>query len=273
MIKILLLLALLGLSACSKNPLNAFSDINDGAPQHVPVNIAAIPDATPRYEPYSPAVNPKFYEVLGKRYYILASSKNYVKQGIASWYGTKFHGKKTANGEKYDMFAMTAAHKTLPIPSYVRVTNIQNQRSVVVRINDRGPFHENRIIDLSYAAAVKLDIQKSGTGFVEVRALEPGNTVANKTPAALKNTIFLQVGAFSSQFNALALQKRIQANMPVNARIQAANHQGNAIFKLQLGPINSVTQADHINAQLAKLGIMGTHFVIEKSGANLHMVQ
>lgn len=155
----------------------------DYAPANIPVDVMAVPDAVPRYEERTRAGNSVKYEVLGKQYKVLTASKGYQETGMASWYGAKFHGRKTSNGEVYDMYAMTAAHKTLPIPSYVRVTNLKNQRSVVVRINDRGPFHENRIIDLSYTAAVKLGIQKMGTGFVEVTALdveEPGKVAQKK---------------------------------------------------------------------------------------------
>ena len=136
------------------------------------------PDAVPRVEPRSRYGNPSSYVVFGRRYHVMNSAHDYVERGIASWYGRKFHGRRTSSGEPYDMHAMTAAHKSLPLPSYVRVTNLKNGRSTVVRVNDRGPFHENRIIDLSYAAARKLDILGEGTGMVEVRALTPGRAPA-----------------------------------------------------------------------------------------------
>ena len=266
MTKILVFLIVITLFACTTQTGPTPEPITDGAPQHIPVNIAQIPDAIPRYEPRSPSVNPESYQVLGKRYHVLADSKNYIKRGIASWYGNKFHGKKTANGETYDMFAMTAAHKTLPIPSYTRVTNLQNQRSVVVRINDRGPFHNNRIIDLSYTAAVKLGIQQTGTGFVEVRSLEPGQAKMDSS-ANVAQTIYLQVGAFNNQINALELKNKINAVQQTNTRILSSPYQGNLVYKLQLGPIRSVDEADQMNQQLAKIGITKTHFIIEKSVA------
>ena len=145
---------LLSLNSCTVPLLSE----QDQPPDFIPANIMAIPNATPRFEPRTRAGNPPEYEVLGQRYRTLNHSHNYQALGVASWYGTKFHGKKTANGETYDMFAMTAAHKTLPIPSYVKVTNLVNKRFVILRINDRGPFHDNRLIDLSYTAAAKLDI-------------------------------------------------------------------------------------------------------------------
>jgi rare lipoprotein A len=137
-----------------------------------------VPDAVPRYEPRSAYGNPAFYEVFGKRYYVLSSSADYVERGIASWYGPGFHKVLTSTREPYDMYGMTAAHKTLPLPAYVRVTNLQNGRSIVVRVNDRGPFVGNRIIDLSYTAAAKLDMLRNGTAMVEVRTVEPANSGA-----------------------------------------------------------------------------------------------
>jgi rare lipoprotein A len=132
-----------------------------------------VPDAVPRVEPRSRYGNPPFYEVFGKRYYVLSSSVGYWERGVASWYGPGFHKERTSTGESYDMYGMTAAHKTLPLPAYVRVTNLQNGRSVVVRVNDRGPFVSNRIIDLSYSAAAKLDMLRHGTAMVEIRSIDP----------------------------------------------------------------------------------------------------
>jgi rare lipoprotein A len=132
-----------------------------------------VPDAVPRAEPRAIYGNPASYEVFGKRYYVMASSVGYVERGVASWYGPGFHKELTSVREPYDMYGMTAAHKTLPLPAYVRVTNLQNGRSCVVRVNDRGPFVGNRIIDLSYTAAAKLDMLRDGTAIVEVRALQP----------------------------------------------------------------------------------------------------
>ena len=137
------------------------------------VDLSRIPDAVPKPEPRSRYGNPESYEVNGQHYYVLESSSGYFERGTASWYGEKFHGRRTSSGERYDMYAMTAAHRTLPLPTYVQVTNLRNGRSVVVRVNDRGPFHDNRLIDLSYVAAAKLDMLESGTAPVEVRAIDP----------------------------------------------------------------------------------------------------
>ncbi|MDB5985250.1 MAG: rare lipoprotein [Nevskia sp.] len=147
----------------------------DGLPSaaEIPPDIAAMPDAVPRYEPRSTFGNPDSYEVYGERYIVLNDFANFKERGIASWYGKKFHGKNTSSGEPYDMFLMTAAHKTLPIPCYVRVTNLSNQRSAIVRVNDRGPFHSDRIIDLSYVAALKLGVIGEGSAPVEIEALTP----------------------------------------------------------------------------------------------------
>jgi rare lipoprotein A len=141
-----------------------------------------VPDAVPRYEPRSSYGNPPFYDVFGKRYYILSTSADYVERGVASWYGPGFHQVRTSTREPYDMYGMSAAHKTLPLPCYVRVTNLQNGRSIVVRVNDRGPFVGNRIIDLSYTAAAKLDMLRNGTAMVEVRTVGPASPLGVLPP-------------------------------------------------------------------------------------------
>ena len=149
--------------------------VSDTTPDYVP-NVACIAEPAVVHEPRSAYGNRSPYKVLGKSYRVLDSSEDFVETGLASYYGNKFHGRRTSNQEIYDMYAFTAAHKSLPLPSFARVTNLENGRSVVVRVNDRGPFHEGRVIDLSYAAAVRLDIHRRGTGRVEVRALRPGET-------------------------------------------------------------------------------------------------
>nr|VFK02139.1 MAG: rare lipoprotein A [Candidatus Kentron sp. H]VFK02511.1 MAG: rare lipoprotein A [Candidatus Kentron sp. H]VFK05458.1 MAG: rare lipoprotein A [Candidatus Kentron sp. H] len=145
----------------------------DGPPLFFRLDPNNIQNAVPRVESRSQYGNSPFYTVYGKRYHVLLSSTGYVRRGIASWYGRKFHGKRTSSGETYDMYAMTAAHRSLPLPTYVRVTNLENKRQAIVRVNDRGPFHTNRIIDLSYAAAVKLGIARKGTVHVEIHAIDP----------------------------------------------------------------------------------------------------
>lgn len=160
----MLAIALLSLAGCASR-----SDLGDG----IPPEIARIPDAVPRVEPLARSGNPESYVVFGRRYFTQKSSRGHVERGTASWYGRPFHGRRTSSGEVYDMYTMSAAHKTLPLPTYARVTNLENGRSVVVRINDRGPFHEDRIIDLSYVAAVKLGMRRQGTARVKVKAIQP----------------------------------------------------------------------------------------------------
>jgi rare lipoprotein A len=151
----------------------------DGPPDEEP-DLSGIEDAVPKVEPRSRYGNPKSYVVFGKRYYTRAHSGGYVEKGLASWYGKKFHGRRTSSGERYNMYGMTAAHKTLPLPTYAQVTNLKNGRRVVVRVNDRGPFHGGRVIDLSYAAARKLGVVKTGTAMVEVRAIDPRNPASGR---------------------------------------------------------------------------------------------
>ena len=155
----------------------------DTVPDHIP-DVDAIPEPEVRAEPRARTGN-KNYSVLGKRYQVLDSAADYVEQGGASYYGNKFHGRRTSSGEVYDMYAFTAAHKTLPLPSYARVTNLDNGKSVVVKVNDRGPFHPGRVIDLSYAAAVKLGYREKGTARVEVRALHPDEDPGTGTMLAM----------------------------------------------------------------------------------------
>jgi rare lipoprotein A len=176
----------IGMAACFSAPRRPESPSPAAAPEPETPPAQSAPDVVPRIEPRSRNGNPPFYDVLGKRYFVLSSSVGYVERGVASWYGPGFHKIRTSTGEIYDMYGMSAAHKTLPLPAYVRVTNLQNGRSVVVRVNDRGPFVGNRIIDLSYTAASKLDMLRNGTAMVEVRSLDaapaPAPAPALETP-------------------------------------------------------------------------------------------
>ena len=206
---------------------------------------------------------------------LLPRIARYLKQGIASWYGPDFHGKKTASGEIYDMYAMTAAHKTLPISSYARVTNLENQRSVIVRINDRGPFHGKRVMDLSYAAAKKLDLQEAGTGAVEIKALAPEQALAQlqNTAENQDKSIYLQVGTFGDKKKAKNLQNKIVAyNLP-QPKILPSTHKGSTLYKVQMGPIESPASVHKLNIQLAKLGITETQFVTEADQKQITMIQ
>jgi rare lipoprotein A len=163
----------IALAACSSAPKKGGYYKDDGPGVHPPSNLASIPDARPRAEPLHRFAN-RPYEVFGKKYVPLASAQPFHQRGLASWYGKRFHGQKTASGETYDMYAMSAAHPILPIPSYARITSLRSGRQVVVRINDRGPFHSSRVIDLSYAAAHRLGLLGTGSGEVEIEAIVPG---------------------------------------------------------------------------------------------------
>ncbi len=199
---------------------------DDGPPERVPENLAQIPDAVPRNEPFHRYAN-RPYTVFGHTYVPVLDKEPTKERGLASWYGRMFHGRKTASGEVYDMFAMTAAHKTMPIPSFARVTNVKNGQSVVVRINDRGPFHAGRIIDLSYAAAARIGIASAGSGLVEVeRIFAPSDiALAPVAPPAMADVetpivsqeasaLWLQLGAFASADNAEQFRNRVRASLP-----------------------------------------------------------
>jgi rare lipoprotein A len=230
---------------------------DDGPPEVVPPNLAATPDAVPREEPFHRFAN-RPYTVFGQTYVPVVNREPLRQRGMASWYGRKFHGQKTASGEVYDMFAMTAAHKTLPLPSYVRVTHLANGKSVVVRVNDRGPFHGNRIIDLSYAAAEKLGIARAGSAMVEIERIFPGDSVpdadaAAPTPATVETPMvtreaaawWLQLGAFGSAEAAEGFRDRIIRGLDwLNEPVSVASVEG--LHRVRLGPYRNTTEAGAI---------------------------
>ena len=223
----------------------------------MPEDLAQIPDAVPRDEPFHRFAN-RPYTVFGHTYVPVVNKEPTKERGLASWYGRMFHGRKTASGEVYDMFAMTAAHKTLPIPSYAKVTNVKTGASVVVRVNDRGPFHAGRIIDLSYAAASRIGIAAAGSGLVEVeRVFEPSPQVAVattppptadiETPMVSQeaSTLWLQLGAFSSAENAEAFRTRAAASLPwMLEPIQVSARDG--FYRVRLGPYRNRQEASAI---------------------------
>ena len=250
-------------------------DQRDAAPDD-PADLSGVVDAVPRSEPASRYGNPRSYEVFGERYHTLGSSKGYRETGIASWYGTKFHGRSTSSGEPYDMYAMTAAHKSLPIPTYVRVTHRDSNESVVVRVNDRGPFHEGRIIDLSYAAATRLGIDRSGTGAVEVVALEPYQSLNGRAPppAPVANTgpktvvsalpagnVYLQMGAFGDRDNAERLLRQLDEVIPGRVLVHI-QPQGTPVYKVRIGPLAD-RETENLRLRLADRGYSNSHVVIE----------
>lgn len=250
------------LAACGR------ATVDDGYPRES-VDVSSVPDAVPRVEPRSRYGNPRSYKVLGKRYYPLDTSDGYSERGVASWYGTKFHGRRTSSGEPYDMYAMTAAHKTLPLPTYVHVTNLDNGRSVVVRVNDRGPFHSNRIIDLSYTAAWKLGTLGKGTGYVEVTAIDPRapEPVMTKASAPAPRDgpvqLYLQTGSFSVRANAEQMKWKMQSVSGGPVNIQPVQIGGRITYRVRVGPIPDVTRADRLAQRITDLGHEEPRIVIE----------
>lgn len=230
--------------------LAEFDSMPDGPPGYT-VDVSKIPDAIPVALPLSSTGNPPYYDVNGKRYYVLKSSKGYKAEGTASWYGTKFQGKKTSSGEPYDMFAMTAASPTLPIPSYVQVTNLKNGKQVIVKVNDRGPFHEGRILDLSYVAAKKLGILNHGTVRVSVAAIETG--VSKK-----KSNLYLQVATFKIPDNASSLAKRLESSLSSKVFISpTASTADRVLYRVLVGPLGSLDQSELLKKRLIALGLTG----------------
>jgi len=278
------------LAACGSAPKKAedtpkgpgpkyYSD--DGPPTSVPDNLASLPDAVPIDEPFHKFAN-RPYVVFGRSYVPAVNKDAYRERGIASWYGKKFHGLKTSSGEIYDMFAMTAAHKTLPIPSYAKVTNVRTGASVVVRINDRGPFHGDRIIDLSYAAASRIGVASAGSGLVDVERVFAGQVaVASAPPAAAApmttplaptptitaiatttiasppittptietpvvsadaGSVYLQLGAFSAAENAELFRTRMQGELAWN-REPIDIAQRDGLHRVRLGPYRNRDEA------------------------------
>ena len=225
---------------------------DDGPGDSPPPNLAAVADAVPKPEPLHRFAN-RPYQVFGRDYIPVADPAPFRQAGVASWYGRRFHGAPTSSGEPYDMYAMTAAHPTLPIPSYVRVTNVANGRSVVVRVNDRGPFHSDRIIDLSYTAAWKLGYAEAGSARVEVESVLPGKTEPVQEARAEVQGVFLQLGAFAVRESAENFRVRVYRELAwLSEAIQVVA--GGAVFRLHLGPYRSQDEArsiaDRIQSEL-----------------------
>lgn len=221
----------------------------DGFPTAVPENLQTIPDAQPMAEPKSRYGNPPSYEIAGGRYFVLNSATGYRERGDASWYGTKFHGRRTSSGEPYDMFGMTAAHKTLPLPTYVRVTRLDNGKNVVVRVNDRGPFHAGRIIDLSYAAAAKLELLGQGSARVEVEALNPEIPLDTHPPT------FLEIGTTEDPILAVALREAATDLGFAAVEIRSEEHNDRVWHRVLVGPFRDRTSLDTARERL----IAGEH--------------
>lgn len=301
-----LLLACAVLAACTqKAPLrtaghghapalkpSAPIDLSDGPPLEA-YDLSKIREPVPKREPRARYGNHSPYTVLGRSYTVMQTHSGYVERGIASWYGRKFHGRLTSTREPYDMLGLTAAHKTLPLPSYARVTNLTSGESLIVRINDRGPFKDNRIIDLSFAAAVKLGVKQTGTALVEVRVIDPGeypdlgpraafepalkSNARRVTPATLppssfaartdviaqEPSIFLQVGAFSSRDNAEVQKRRLLSGNIVPAFVDQVATARGPMHRVRVGPLESVALADELTHDIEALGFESPQIVIQ----------
>ncbi len=292
---ILLILIALTLAACRANPPKQSADTQserpvssdesirtppptsggsylpgDGPGADTPANLQNIPDAVPHAEPLHRYAN-RPYTVMGKNYTPLMSTGSYKEQGVASWYGKKFHGQKTSIGETYDMYGMSAAHTTLPIPSYAKVTNLANHKSVIVRINDRGPFMHDRIIDLSYTAAAKIGIIGNGQGMVEVESLKADDnapapispiykepiqvsTLPDETPIATSGKVYLQLGAFNSQSGAEEFLRSMRKKLSDTGK-QLSMARKNGMFKVRIGTYSNADTARDIALKLeSRLG-------------------
>ena len=266
-VPLLMLCAILG--ACSS--ASKRSAEQDSSPKHVPIDPWKVPEPRVKSEAKSRYGNPESYVVFGKRYHVLDSAKGYKERGIASWYGTKFHGRRTSSGEPYDMFAISAAHKSLPIPSYVRVRNLENGRSLIVRVNDRGPFHPGRIIDLSYTAAVRLGVYAKGSAKVEVEAVTPGQEQAlapepaaveqddlerfiaalpESKPASEPRLPFLRIAAFRNMSDCSALLDTLTARRVL--ALQVLQDQNQCL--LVQGPFASAEDAENQTEAIRALG-------------------
>jgi rare lipoprotein A len=242
---------------------------SDSAPARPPPNLALLPDPIPHAEPPSKYGNKSPYQVLGKTYYVMPTPGNYREYGTASWYGTKFHGQSTSSGEPYDMYQLTAAHRSLPIPSYVRITNLDNRKTAIVRVNDRGPFHDERLIDVSYAAAVKLGFADRGTARVVIEVVDGTDSIDTRiagdetarpnavpvTADALSSVpaepgvpapekIFLQAGAFRDPAGAERLRDDLATLVGNDVSVQRAPN--DKYYRVRIGPVARMSDATRL---------------------------
>ena len=242
------------LAACTPAPHTVpvrTAQIVDGVPFGGAVKISLIPEPVPQHESKGKYGNHSPYQVHGKTYEVMETGQGYAQEGIASWYGSKFDGKRTSSWEPYNPYAMTAAHKSLPLPTYVRVTNLSNNKTVIVRVNDRGPFHEARIIDLSYAAAVKLGFVEKGTANVRIEAITPPRNTPDKvklpgktTEQSQKQKIYLQAGAFIEQDTALRLKQKLATVIKSPVSITYIDHP--VPHRVRVGPFENETSAREV---------------------------
>ena len=227
------------------------------------------PDAIPANEPLSRYGNMPSYTVRGKTYQVLKDSTGFTQDGIASWYGTKFHGRKTSSGEPYNMYAMTAAHKTLPLPTYVEVTHKGNGRKIILKVNDRGPFHEGRIIDLSYAAARKLGISATGTGPVSLRVINTSaldlKTSEVVLPEAINRNgkILVQVAAMGSESAAEKMAGDLRDKNIPSVRVHVIDNDGKKLYRVRIGPIPNVDLAYQVISELNEMGLNQARVIVD----------
>ena len=244
------------LAGCSAPPPDSRYERSQDAAPLEPVSPEQVADAVPRPDPLLAAGNRSPYTVNGVTYEVLQDYRNYSEQGIASWYGAKFDGYETSNGETFDLYKATAAHKTLPIPSYARVTNLENGREVVVRVNDRGPFHEDRLIDLSYGAAVKLGYMERGTARVSVEIIDlPG--VDDRRQASAGNYRYLQLGAFGSRASAEKLQGEVQALLQEPVTVSQVQVPDGLLYRVRVGPLDGARRLPAVQELLSGHGFPG----------------
>lgn len=284
--KFSLLLLIITLIGCTSTHHQASKQVTKDGPPSFEIDVSRIPNATPKLEPLSAYGNPATYTVWGKKYRVMQNAKGYKAKGFASWYGNKFHRKRTSSGEPYSMFLMTAAHRTLPIPTYAQVTNLKTGQKIVVKINDRGPFHDDRLIDLSYVAAKKIGIVGKGTGLVQVEAIdlhgkklpspEIPNQIANAKPEKkivektaentnlkppslpeLKNNkqpLYLQVGAFGKRSNALQFVTKVKRIISYPVKIIVHNNSKDK-YKVQIGPLKNLALSKSVSKKLQLAGL------------------
>lgn len=251
-------LAGLLLASCAGEP-SRVGEPADG-PSTSGIRASDVKDAVPRAEPRARYGNHSPYEVFGKKYYVMDSSEGYRERGIASWYGSKFHGRRTSSGEPYDMHLATAAHKSLPLPTYAEVTNLDNGKRVVVKINDRGPFKDDRLIDMSYGAALRLGMIGTGTARVEVRTIDVSDdrrVAARGSGGGDAAGTFLQAGAYGSRRNAEQLAGRLERASLVPVSI----HDVGDLFRVWLGPYSSAAEVESVINRAIELGFERPHRV------------
>jgi len=255
---LIVMLVMLVMAACARDVRTPSPEVDGPPPDRLDPSMIEIPQ--PRPEPPSAYGNHSPYEVFGKTYHVKSTAEGYAERGIASWYGTKFHGRPTSSGEPYDMYRMTAAHRSLPLPTWAEVTRIDTGKTIIVRINDRGPFHSDRIIDLSWAAAVKLDMVDAGTAPVKVRAINFDES-PGVTPRPARVPVFVQVGAFSDRERARGIARELENAGVGPIKTEPARTPGGSVWRVRVGPVDQVELARSLIEQVAELGFGPAQYV------------